>query len=76
MSRPVLSLARASKPAVSRALIKQAVKHFRSDTAPRHVRRHNARAWLRSVLMLGDKHVYKGGEVKWGHGRSQTVLKG
>lgn len=76
MSRPLLTLARASKPAIPHSLIKDAVRHFRSDTAPRHIRRANARKWIRAVLMLGDKHVYKGGEVKWGYGRSESVLKG
>lgn len=49
------------------SLIRKAVALFRSDLVPRSVRRHNARAWLRSVTLLGDKHVYRGGEVKWGH---------
>lgn len=35
--------------------LKQAVRLFRSEYAPRSVRRHNARAWLRSVQQLGPK---------------------
>lgn len=68
MTRPVLHLARSSKPTIPRALIKEVVRHFRSDTAPRSVRRHNARAWLRSVLMLGDRHVLSSNKprVNWG----------
>ena len=46
-------------------LIKTAVRLFRSDLVPRSVRRHNARAWLRSVTMLGDKYVLLGGPAKW-----------
>lgn len=73
--RATLHLAGKPTP-IPHALIKQAVRLWRSDTAPREVRRANARKWLRAVLMLGDKHVFKGGEVKWGHGRSESVLKG
>lgn len=66
MSRVTLKLApRHQKPAVPRSLIKQAVRLFRSDMAPRSVRRANARKWIRAVLMLGDKHLYRGGEAKW-----------
>jgi hypothetical protein len=53
------------EPRVPYSLIKQAVRLFRSDTAPRSIRRANARKWLRSVLMLGDKHLYRGGPAKW-----------
>jgi hypothetical protein len=53
MSRPVLKLARVTAPDAKR--IKQAVRLFRFDLAPRSVRRHNARAWLKSVAMLGEK---------------------
>lgn len=68
MSRPVLSLARASKPTIPRALIKQAVRLHRNPLAPRSVRRHNARSWLRSKLLLGSKHVLHINQppVKWG----------
>ena len=30
-------------------------RHFVHDMAPRHVQRHNMRAWVRSVRLLGDK---------------------
>lgn len=39
---------------MSRDMIKHAVRLWRSDMAPRSVRRHNARQWLRSVHALGD----------------------
>lgn len=38
-----------------RAKLKMAVRLFRSEFAPRSVRRHNARQWLRSVEALGSK---------------------
>lgn len=40
---------------MSRHLVRKAVALFRSEHAPRSVRRHNARMWLRSVHHLGDK---------------------
>jgi hypothetical protein len=30
-------------------------KHFNSDLVPVSTNRHNARAWVRSIRMLGDK---------------------
>lgn len=30
-------------------------KHFNSDLVPASTNRHNARAWCRSVRLLGDK---------------------
>lgn len=67
MTRPKLTLARQPKP-IPRALIVQAVRLFRSDMAPRSVRRSNARAWIRSVLMLGDRHILSSNKprVNWG----------
>jgi hypothetical protein len=29
--------------------------HFVHDLAPRHIQRHNVRAWARAVRLLGDK---------------------
>ena len=36
-------------------LKRHAVKLWANPYAPRHIVRHNRRAWLRSVLRLGDK---------------------
>lgn len=36
-------------------LLVRARKHFVHDMAPKHVQRHNVRAWCRSVRLLGDK---------------------
>lgn len=68
MSRPILHIARASKPAVPRSLIKQAVALWRSDTAPRAVRRANARRWIAMRLWMGTNHVLHitRPAVKWG----------
>jgi hypothetical protein len=68
--RATLQLAKPPKR-VPYSLIKQAVRLFRSEIAPRSVRRANARKWLASMLMLGDKHVYRGGTVSWGHPQPQ-----
>ncbi len=35
--------------------LKQARRLFCNSLAPRHVQRHNIRAWVRSVRALGDK---------------------
>jgi uncharacterized protein involved in exopolysaccharide biosynthesis len=40
------------------ARIRQAVRLFRSEYAPRHIRRANARNWLKAVDRLGEKWVY------------------
>jgi hypothetical protein len=52
--------------------IKQALRLFRSEYAPKQVRHHNARQWLRSVSMLGDRWVLRGGANKWGYGKEAT----
>jgi hypothetical protein len=53
-TRPKLSLAKVQrKPNAQR--IKQAVRLFRNDLAPRSIRRHNARQWLTAIERLGDK---------------------
>lgn len=36
-------------------LLRRARKHFNSSWVPAHVNKHNRKAWVRSVLMLGDK---------------------
>jgi hypothetical protein len=36
-------------------LAKQAIRHYSWDLAPKHVNRHNQRAWLRMIALLGDK---------------------
>jgi hypothetical protein len=36
-------------------LLRRARMHFCHDMAPRHIQRHNVRAWARAVRMLGDK---------------------
>ncbi len=67
MSRPALKLARQQpKPSIPYSLLRRAVALFRSDMAPRSVRRHNARNWLIAMERLGDGHVLKGGSVRWG----------
>jgi len=39
-------------------LIRRAVRLFRNELAPRHIRRANARKWLAAVEKLGDRWVY------------------
>jgi hypothetical protein len=51
---------------MTRAHIKTAVRLFRCDTAPRHIRRYNARAWLKATHALGSKWILHGGEAHWG----------
>lgn len=72
MSRPKLALARQPKP-VTRALIVQAVRLFRSDLAPRSVRRANARKWLAMNLWLGDRHVLHSKQPKVGWGTQRGI---
>ena len=38
-----------------KSLIRQARKHYTNPYAPVHVNKHNQKAWVRAVLMLGDK---------------------
>ena len=40
---------------MTRARIKAAVRLFRNELAPRHIRRHNARSWLAATHRLGEK---------------------
>lgn len=73
MTRPSLKLAKPPKRP-SMALLRQAVRLYRSDLAPREVRRANARKWLRSIAMLGDGWVLAGRkEVTWGAKQRRTV---
>jgi hypothetical protein len=67
LMRSRLTLAAPAKAGPTYAMKKVAVRLFRSDLAPRSVRRANARKWLAAMAALGDKHVYRGGEVSWGH---------
>lgn len=36
-------------------LRRRAIKLWTVATVPKHINRHNQRAWIASVLMLGDK---------------------
>ncbi len=36
-------------------MIKRAIRLWRNPLAPKHIQRHNQRAWLRSVERLGDR---------------------
>jgi hypothetical protein len=36
-------------------LARRAISLYSYDLAPKHVRRHNQRSWLRMVALLGDK---------------------
>ena len=37
------------------ARVRQAIRLWRVDGVPKHIQRHNQRAWLRMVELLGDK---------------------
>ena len=37
------------------SMLRRVRRHFAHSMAPAHVQRHNMRAWVRSVRMLGDK---------------------
>jgi hypothetical protein len=52
--------------------VRRALRLFRSEYAPRHVRHHNVRQWLKSVELLGDQWVLAtDAPAKWGHGSAQ-----
>lgn len=36
-------------------LLRRVRAHFMHDMAPSHVARHNARQWVRSIRLLGDR---------------------
>jgi hypothetical protein len=58
---------------MSRALIRRAVALFRSPYAPRQVRRANARKWLASVHMLGDKWLLSRPQQR-GHAEPRALI--
>ena len=39
-------------------LLRRVRRHFIHDMAPSHTARHNMRAWVRSVRLLGDKWLF------------------
>ncbi len=55
------------------ARLRQAVRLYSSEYASRATNRHNRIAWLRAVAWLGDKWVYRGGQVSWGHGNKEAA---
>ena len=38
-------------------LKRRAITLFRNSMISKHVQRHNQRAWIASILQLGDKHI-------------------
>jgi hypothetical protein len=36
-------------------LLRMAVRLYSNPNAPKHINRHNQRAWLKSIQFLGDK---------------------
>ena len=66
MTRPNLKAVKPPKrPSI--ALLRQAVRLYRSPYVSREVNRRNRVAWLRSVAILGDGWVLAGRkEVSWG----------
>lgn len=48
-------------------LLRRVRKNFNSEYVSREINRRNARQWVKAVRMLGDKWVYRGGAVTWGH---------
>lgn len=36
-------------------LAKTAIRLYRNPLVPKHIQRHNQRAWLRSIQFLGDR---------------------
>jgi hypothetical protein len=68
MSRPVLSLARASKPTIPPlSLVKKALRLFRGRGIDKATRRRNALAWVAVRERMGNRHVLKGHPVSWGN---------
>lgn len=39
-------------------MLRRARRHFQHAMAPVSVQRHNMRAWVRSIRLLGDKWLY------------------
>jgi hypothetical protein len=53
-------------PRPSTALVRKALRLYRSEFASRELRHKNARQWLLKMEQLGGKHLYRGGRVSWG----------
>jgi hypothetical protein len=45
------------KPSLNLTTVKRAYKLFAHASADKHIIRHNVRAWLRSLELLGNKHI-------------------
>lgn len=61
------------KPAVTFSMLRKAVSLYRNDMVPREQWKKNAAKWLRSMLMLGDRHILKGGKAGWGQPGERMV---
>jgi hypothetical protein len=46
--------------------IRRALKLYRSEFAPKELRKANARQWLAKTEELGERALLRGGEAKWG----------
>lgn len=55
------------------AQLRQAVRLYRSEYASREINKANRVKWLRAIAWLGNRWVYCGGQVSWGHGNKETV---
>ena len=73
MTRPNLKAVKPPKrPSI--ALLRQAVRLYRSPYVSREVNRRNRISWLRSIHALGDGWVLAGRkEVSWGAKQRRTV---
>jgi hypothetical protein len=61
------------KPRIPFAMLRKALTMFRSPLVSRELRKANARKWLAAMEQLGDKHLYRGGAVRWGaHQKGKT----
>jgi hypothetical protein len=59
------------QPAYSQ--IKKAILQFRRDHVPQKVWRKYVKDWLAMNAWLGDRHLLKGGEPKWGRAGDPVV---
>ncbi len=67
MSKPKLTLARATKPkGPSISLMKQALRLFRGRGIDKATRHRNARKWLVAHASLGEGSLLKGATPRWG----------
>ena len=57
MSRPVLHIARASKPTIPFARLRHAARQFKGSYAPKAERHALILKWLAAVDRLGDKSL-------------------